>query len=256
LALRKEEQQDYTIGFAYTLKCQAKDKEICTLQTQDYYKGEDFYYAKYPNLSHAESVITGEACPGYMIYPWTASRVKQILPDVKIIAILRNPVERAFSQYQMYRKLKFVDKWPTFEIQMNYSLPHVNDIINGLEDCREKNLENINCNIFTDNWYWSDIFLTSIYAYQLRHWFSEFPRDQFLILQSEQIWSHPQESMARVFKFLGLPEYGLSDLKPVFEGIYESKLNNASRLALQNYYREFNEDLYKLVGWGPEMRWY
>ena len=44
-------------------------------------------------------VLTGEASPYYLFHPHAARRIARLLPDVKLIALLRNPVDRAFSHY-------------------------------------------------------------------------------------------------------------------------------------------------------------
>ena len=54
-----------------------------------------------------DEIAIGEASPSYLYLPGTAERIYQLLPNVKIIAILRNPVERAFSAYMHARR----DKW-------------------------------------------------------------------------------------------------------------------------------------------------
>ena len=50
--------------------------------------------------------ITGEATPMYVGLPGTASRIKEALPHVKIIMLLRNPVDRAYSDYWFRKSLK------------------------------------------------------------------------------------------------------------------------------------------------------
>jgi len=47
----------------------------------------------------SEDTITGEASPYYIYHPHVPKRISKILPNVKLIAILRNPIERAFSHY-------------------------------------------------------------------------------------------------------------------------------------------------------------
>jgi hypothetical protein len=44
--------------------------------------------------------ITGEASPGYMVYSEVPQRIKSQLPDVRILAVVRDPVTRAFSSYK------------------------------------------------------------------------------------------------------------------------------------------------------------
>ncbi len=55
------------------------------------------HYATWP--AHG---IAGEATPSYLLVPYVAERIKADLPDAKLIAILRHPVERAFSSWWMF----------------------------------------------------------------------------------------------------------------------------------------------------------
>lgn len=48
--------------------------------------------------------IRGESSPQYLLYPHCAEKIKKLIPEVKIVAVLRHPADRAFSQYQMHKK--------------------------------------------------------------------------------------------------------------------------------------------------------
>lgn len=62
----------------------------------------DDYCRQFDGLE-GESAI-GEICPRYLFTPGTAKRIKKYVPNVRIVAILRNPADRAFSGYAMYRR--------------------------------------------------------------------------------------------------------------------------------------------------------
>src|SRR5437588_302768 len=54
------------------------------------------YYAE---RLRGQAFVTGEASPSYLFHPYAPKRVAKAMPDVKLIVLLRNPVDRAFSQY-------------------------------------------------------------------------------------------------------------------------------------------------------------
>jgi hypothetical protein len=56
-------------------------------------------YMHYMQTIHRQAMITGEASPYYLFHPYVPQRVAQLLPEIKLIALLRNPIERAFSHY-------------------------------------------------------------------------------------------------------------------------------------------------------------
>ena len=84
----------------------AAKKELHYFSVQ-YARGELWYRSNFPtNLSRSafykkttQRLLSGEASPLYLFYPMVPDRMKEILPDVKLIVILRNPVDRAYSHY-------------------------------------------------------------------------------------------------------------------------------------------------------------
>ena len=80
-------------------------------------------YLDYFNIffkSASASALIGKVTPIYMMHPEVPSRIKQICPDVKMIAILRDPIERAYSHYHMAVRLKKETR--TFEEAILYQL--------------------------------------------------------------------------------------------------------------------------------------
>lgn len=68
------------------------------LKNEEYKKGIDYYSNKYfKNVNHNKKA--GEISTSYIYQPYVAKRIKKHLTNVKIIAMLRNPIERSFSNY-------------------------------------------------------------------------------------------------------------------------------------------------------------
>ena len=73
-----------------------------------FHKGIGWYRSHFPTAvekyyaRHVEKhdLITGEASPYYLFHPRAPQRVAKTLPKAKLIILLRNPVDRAYSQYQ------------------------------------------------------------------------------------------------------------------------------------------------------------
>jgi hypothetical protein len=71
--------------------------------SREFHRGEDWYLAQFPQTSREK--VVGEKSNSYLDYPDAAARVHAVLPHAKLIAQLRNPVERAYSDYCMlYRR--------------------------------------------------------------------------------------------------------------------------------------------------------
>jgi len=211
-----------------------------------YSKGVNWYKVRFPLLSKkffikkvlCKDFITGEATPRYIEHPHTLNRIKKTIPGAKFIVLLRNPIERSFSHYNMNIRNGY--ECHTFED----AIKHEKDRIKGRY---EKMLNN-------QNYYSWDYDLFgylehSNYFEKLKKWMSEFPREQFLIIQSEDFLKNPSIIYHIVLKFLNLPKWESSEYKLYKKREYKhSKISPTLKKELVEYFRPHNEKLYKLLG--------
>lgn len=191
-------------------------------------KGLDWYLSHFPPITKEKKIITGEASPGYFCNS-IQEKVKSTFPNVKLIAILRNPVDRAVSHY--HHNVKYGIEMRSFEEAINAEI-RVIENISDVSDLGE-----------TSNWCNEQGYLlTGLYVYFLKKWMSVFPREQFLIVRSEDMYEKPVLSMNKVFDFLTLPEYKLKDCKAYLKGSY-SALDKSWRKTLLEIFRSHNEKL-------------
>lgn len=184
--------------------------------------------------------ITGEASPLYLHYPHTPKRVSKIIPNVKLIVLLRNPIDRAYSwHYHRWKNAK------TETLSFEEAAQQENSLINGEMEKMEKN----------ENYYSEDIFYahayftTGIYVDQLKRWFNYFPREQFLIIKSEDFFSNTPLIMDKLYNFLDLPKHRLNNYDKFFSSmIGDQILNPNTRKKLAEYFKPHNERLYDLIG--------
>ena len=176
-----------------------------------------------PRWEDGRRTITGEATPGYLPHPPAPERMARIIPQARLIALLRNPVDRTFSDYkQVTRKGR---ESRTFEEAMDYA-----------------NLENAPRKLLSK----------SIYVDQLVRWSEFFPREQMLVLKSEDFFEDPHRTLKAAFEFLGLPnwEFEASEIVPKRrnKGSYEDRINPATRRRLEEYFEPHNKRLYDFLG--------
>ncbi|GAB4244142.1 MAG: hypothetical protein Kow0049_33950 [Stanieria sp.] len=198
---------------------------------KNFQKGTDWYLAHFPSITDQPNFITGEATPNYIRFSVVAERIYQSFPGVKLIFLLRNPVERAISWH--YHKVNHG--------QINSNLA---DAI-ALE---LKQLETQNVAELAKAGYRNpDNILGSLYLYQLQPWLELFNREQFLILPSEELYTNPAQVMEKVFKFLGLPNHPIAQYPKVNAGSYQ---NNDSQIktTLTNYFQVHNQQLEEALG--------
>jgi len=211
-----------------------------------YYRGEDWYRSHFPlarernefEAAHGRAFLTGEASPSYISHPWAASRVHDLLPDVKLVAAFRNPVDRAYSHFQMSRK-EGVEPLETFE-----------EAVAREDERLAPELERMAKNPRYNSWdygCWSYL-SRGRYAEQLEQWLELFPREQLLVLKAEELFDAPQGALDRVHDFLGLPPHRYEQIARLNPGSYGDGIAPETRARLAEYFRPHNERLYELAG--------
>jgi len=200
--------------------------------------GIERYYAQH---LLRQAWITGEACSSYLFYPHTAGRVVEVLPQVKLIVLLRNPVDRAYSQY--FHALELGHETLSFEEAIEGE-----EVRTAAERAKIMQDANYFSNIYTHRSYLS----RGIYVEQLRAWMGLFPREQFLILKSEEFYADPVAVFKRVLTFLNLPEVeprlNKQNYKQYSHNTYFSTMDAALRKRLIEYFEPHNARLYDLLG--------
>ena len=204
----------------------------------NYFRGLSWYRAHFPLSSklRAAHALTGEASPYYMYHPTAPERIKAALPSVKLIAILRSPVDRAYSHYQHMVRVKREDL--TFE----QALEAESDRLAGeaekiAADASYPQYRHIQYSYLE----------RGRYAEQLKTLFRLFPRENILILKSEDLYAEPAKVMETSFSFLGLP-FQMGQYEVFKQGTYKGGMDSATRQKLVDYFRPFNQQLYDLLG--------
>jgi Sulfotransferase domain len=182
-----------------------------------------------------QRVITGEATPYYMFHPSCPKRIKEALPDVKLIALLRNPAERAYSHYQHsvregYETISFKEALEKEKVR--------------LKGEREKILSDPNYYSFNHNRY--SYLSRGIYINQLQNWRKYFPKEQMLILRSEDLFYDLSSIYNILLEFLGLPEFTIKRQINYNVGHY-SPMAPSLRDRLVEYFKPHNKKLYEYL---------
>ncbi len=226
----------------------AKTKELHFFDYPwNYKKGVAWYRSHFPlkfwkyyyRLCLRKPCITGEASPYYLFHPHAAKRVASLLPRIKLIVLLRNPIDRAYSHYQHTVRrgkedLSFEDAIQNEETRLK----------------KEKELLLLDENYFSFEYQYYSYLARGIYWEQLERWFCYFPREQFLIIPSESFLKNPADVFPKVVRFLELPEYTLKSFNKYHTGSYSERPGQHVIRYLQDYFRPHNERLYRLLGVG------
>lgn len=211
----------------------------------NYYRGEDWYRKHFAleterarfAAEHGRPFITGEASPPYISHQWAPSRLAATLPHAKLLVALRNPVDRAYSQYQMSRR-EGEEPLDSFLAATEAEAARLAPEVAHVQSDRRYNSWPIGC--------WSYL-LRSRYAEGLQRWFALFPRSQFHFITLEQLARDPQAALDAVHDFLEIPAHVYPELRPLHTASYDS-MGAQARAQLTEYFRPHNERLYELVG--------
>ena len=205
-----------------------KEQHFFTL----HWKRVGHWYAD--QFAQAEShQCCGEVTPYYLFHPEVPQRIKSQLPDVKLIVLLRDPVERALSQYFHSRRLGL----EPLELEAAFAAEP-----QRLADAAEQLAAGKPHRSHQQHSYLS----RSRYEQQLARFQELFQPEQLLILRSEQLFANPTNGWILVLQFLGVDVIPCPMLDPVYTGAGEAaniaaELKESLREQLQPTYRWMSE---------------
>ena len=189
--------------------------------------------------------MTGEGSPYYLFHPLVPQRLYESFPNTRLIVLLRNPVDRAISHYY-------------WEVKLGYEPLSLEEAIAQEPERLQGEVEKI-CSdgtYFSFNHQHYSYLARGLYAEQLQRWMQFFPREQFLILKSEDLYCNSAKVVNQVFDFLEIPNYILPTYDKYNENDYP-QTDSSIRQKLAAYFQPHNQKLTQLLGedwsWGiPE----
>ena len=223
-------------------------KELQYFSTQ-HHRGEAWYRAHFPTersmqrrRGSSHPAVAFEASPYYLFHPHAARNAAATVPGAKLIALLRDPVERAYSHYEHTRQrglepLSFEDAVAAEPGRLAVEVERMR-----ADPGYESRAHRIHSYVSRGR-----------YASQLEEWFRHFPRPQALVLRSEDLFVDPAGTYGTVLDFLGLPRFALPDYRAYTRRAPGPPMAPATRAALEAEFRSDNERLAALLG--RDMGW-
>ena len=206
-----------------------------------------------PRWEDGRRTITGEASPGYIWHPLAPRRMSEAIPHARLIALLRNPVDRAYSAY--HHRVRKGNEPRTFERAIEAAM--------GLEEALAAQTETRPPGTEAEGSELGDrtgraaarrsgYLFRGIYVDPLQRWSQFFDREQMLVLKSEDFFERPSETLKPVFDFLGLPQWepNASELpeQRKNKGGYEQAMAPRLRRRLEEFFEPHNRRLYEHLG--------
>ena len=201
----------------------------------NFQKGHLWYRSHFPLVKdvRVEQKIF-EASPLYLFSPLAPERIYDLIPQVKLIVLLRNPRERAISHY-FHNKKKNRE---TLDIYR--ALVEEESRLSSAIDSQDYKNE-----IFIQFSYKS----RGLYKDQLERYFKCFSKKQILVIHSEKYFENPKETHSQVFDFVGVdPDFEIKNLKTVNKGVGKKKVPERVYEYLDHFFQPHNQALYDMLG--------
>jgi hypothetical protein len=209
----------------------------------NYELGLSWYQAHFPfrRKLACNQAITGEATPNYMFRPKAIQRIAASLPNVKIIVLLRDPVDRAYSHYNYIQRVRGEEYSFDEALEREMCLDEwKNKPIFEKPPCPEMKHPN------------RSYIARGRYFEQIAPLFDLFEKEKILILKSEDFFASPSDIFQETLQFLGLPTWEPPQYEIFKQGGY-APLNPETKAKLKRYYQPYNQKLFKYLnrdfGW-------
>ena len=203
-------------------------------------RGADYYSKKWFDPLPAGRVL-GEKSTNYLEAPVVAERIYRVVPQIKLILLLRNPVERAYSNYLWSRQNGLETE--SFEQALVLEEERDQEVTPQIRYARPY-----------------AYFSRGLYAEHLSRFLDLFPRPQILVLRYEDISTRPEGIATDLHRFLGiaeLPETALTLGRINGAETTRPHLSASLRRRLTERYRVANANLAAILGpdfklWGED----
>jgi hypothetical protein len=180
----------------------------------------------YPRL--APSIIAGDCTPSYIYCEPAAERIWQYNPKIKLLVLLRNPVERAFAHWNMQR---FKGREP---LDFFDALREEKTRIAGAPPADARRFAYVD---------------RGFYARQIERVFKFFPREQMKVVKFEEFKDKQRETLVSIFSFLGLGPVRSVPSKDRNVVPYERVMNWEERIFLYNLFAGDIAKLEQMLDW-------
>lgn len=213
--------------------CMAENKEVHFFDNESYFTcNNTIDYSLYHSVFDPKigNRVLGEATPIYMYWYDAPKRIWEYNPDMKLIIILRNPIERAYSHWNMEyaRGADNLSFWDA--------------LVSERDRCRQALPSQHRVYSYVDRGFYSE---------QLRRLWRFFPKEQILILKNEELRFEPQKALRQICDFLDVGTEPLLDIdsKEVHATPYKASMSEKEKDYLKNEFEFEIKNIERILGW-------
>ena len=184
------------------------------------------YHRQFAPTSSAQ--LVGEITPAYIYWNEAPRRIWEYNPGMKLIVVLRNPITRAYSHWNMERDrdvdpLPFWDALQAEPARLREALPYQNRKFS-----------------YADR---------GFYTGQLRRLWAFFPAEQVLVLRYEELLREPDETLGKVFDFLGVERLPPIPPQEAHVRPYSGRMSRREWEYLRDLFEFEIRALERILGW-------
>ena len=207
----------------------SKIKEARFFDNDDHFKNGEPSYQQYHQMFADVWLrkLLGETTPNYMYVPAALQRIHAYNPAIKIIVILRNPVDRAYSHWNMQRQLDKETRG--FSEAIRQELAQGIQIPSGSGG--------------------SNYIRRGLYTEQLERIWKFFQRERTMILKNEDLRKNHFDTLNNVYRFLGVGQQKYIPLKEWNVRSYEKPIDVKDRELLKEVFRPEIKKLEQTLNW-------
>lgn len=208
----------------------AASKEVHFFDNENVFKKTRPSYRLLDNeFEHNANGLRGECTPIYIYWEPAMKRIWEYNPQIKIIGILRNPIERAYSHWFMEKSKGKED--------LEFGL----SVRNEVARCRSALPFQHRIYSYVDR---------GFYSVQIRRISQYFPSNQVCLVKYEEFRDNQQEVLTGILAFLEL-EPGLLDYSRIIEGAnkYDSMIKKDDRDYLSKIYQNEISEVERMLNW-------
>lgn len=184
------------------------------------------------------NTISGEATPDYFFDPEVPKRIKASFPNIKLILLLRDPVERAVSHYN-FNKDRGIEA-------LNFSEAiHAEQERVETQQNKEVHLKSGFISTFKREFSYVQ---RGKYIEQLDWWLRFFKMEQFHFCSSEDLKSNPENTVKQIYKFLGLSSFDIQNTLASNVSLSDEPIDKEIKSYLSDEFAPYNNRLFELIG--------
>lgn len=200
---------------------------------------------EYLALFDCPGKVQGEKSPTYLYYLHCHEDIYRLLPEVKLIIILRDPIKRAYSNWNMrYNDKRLISQGCRF----NQNHPRVEHLqcldFDALVDYYLAHQEDL-ARVFQPP---LDIIHRGLYVEQIEHLLHFFQKKNLLILLAERFFKDRKKGYEEICSFLNIPFFDPGNIGIQKKGLYKKDISETARQKLHRFYLPFNHGLCNLLG--------